>query len=163
MLSEFSKWFAMDTRFARLADMLAPKLDQLIRMKPLRYGELPLDMPEKGVYLFSEGRKHLYIGRSNVLRKRYYRHFQSRYGATFAFLLARKETGRLLRSYKKGEDSREGLLANPKFGAAIMAAKLKMREMNYRYVEEQDQVKQALLEIYCAVVLKTPFNDFGTH
>ena len=98
MLSEFSKWFAMDTRFARLADMLAPKLDQLIRMKPLRYGELPLDMPEKGVYLFSEGRKHLYIGRSNVLRKRYYRHFQSRYGATFAFLLARKETGRLLRS-----------------------------------------------------------------
>ena len=55
------------------------------------------------------------------------------------------------------------MLANPKFGAAIMAAKLKMREMNYRYVEEQDQVKQALLEIYCAVVLKTPFNDFGTH
>ena len=49
-------------------------------------------MPEKGVYLFSRGKKHLYIGRSNVPRKRYYRHFQSKYGATFAFLLARKAT-----------------------------------------------------------------------
>jgi predicted GIY-YIG superfamily endonuclease len=153
----------MDIQFARLVETLAPKLEQLVTMKPLQYGRLPLNMPEKGVYLFSDGRKHLYIGRSNVLRKRYYRHFQSRYGATFAFLLARKETGRLLRSYKKGDDSREGLMADPTFSAAIGAAKLKMRDMNYRYVEEKDQVSQALLEIYCAVVLKTPFNDFGTH
>jgi hypothetical protein len=26
-----------------------------------------------------------------------------------------------------------------------------------------DQNRQALLEIYCAVVLGTPYNDFGTH
>ena len=71
-------------------------------MKPLRYGELPLDMPEKGIYLFSRGKKHLYIGRSNVLRKRYYRHFQSKYGATFAFLLARKATGRIRPPTKRG-------------------------------------------------------------
>jgi hypothetical protein len=49
------------------------------------------------------------------------------------------------------------------FGKAILSAKLKMRAMNFRYVEEMDQVKQTLLEVYCAVVLKTPFNDFGTH
>ena len=35
--------------------------------------------------------------------------------------------------------------------------------MEYRYVEEENQNKQALLEIYCAVVLETPYNDFGTH
>jgi hypothetical protein len=29
--------------------------------------------------------------------------------------------------------------------------------------EETDQNRQALLEIYCAVVLGTPYNDFGTH
>jgi hypothetical protein len=153
----------MDPRFAGLVETLAPKLERLVAMDPLQYGQLPLNMPEKGVYLFSAGRKHLYIGRSNGLRKHYYRHFQSRYGATFAFLLARKETGRFQRSYKKGVDSREGLMADPTFNAAIIAAKLKMRDMNYRYVEEPDQVRQALLEIYCAVVLKTPFNDFGTH
>ena len=153
----------MDPRFAQLTDTLAPKLDQLLAMAPLRYGELPMDMSEKGIYLFSDRRKHLYIGRSNVLRKRYYRHFNSRYGATFAFLLARKETGRLTRAYKKGADSREGLLNDPAFAQAIRSAKLKMRDMHYRYVEEADQVRQTLLEVYCAVVLKTPFNDFGTH
>jgi hypothetical protein len=153
----------MHPRFAALTDALAPKLEQLLAMKPLRYGELPMDIPEKGVYLFSSGQKHLYIGRSNVLRKRYYRHFNSRYGATFAFLLARKQTGRLQRSYKKGVDSREGLLNDPLFSKAILSAKSEMRAMNYRYVEETDQVRQTLLEVYCAVVLKTPFNDFGTH
>ena len=29
--------------------------------------------------------------------------------------------------------------------------------------EETDQNRQALLEIHCAVVLGTPYNDFGTH
>ena len=35
--------------------------------------------------------------------------------------------------------------------------------MEYRYVEEADQNRHALLEIYCAVVLATPYNHFGTH
>jgi len=30
-------------------------------------------------------------------------------------------------------------------------------------VEETDPTRQALLEIYAATVLKTPFNDFDTH
>ena len=32
-----------------------------------------------------------------------------------------------------------------------------------RFVEENDPVRQALLEIYAAVALKTPYNDFDTH
>jgi hypothetical protein len=36
--------------------------------------------------------------------------------------------------------------------------------MECRYVEETDQNRQALLlEISCAIVLATPYNDFGTH
>jgi hypothetical protein len=35
--------------------------------------------------------------------------------------------------------------------------------MEYRYAEEADQSCPALLEIYCAVVLETPYNDFGAH
>ena len=35
--------------------------------------------------------------------------------------------------------------------------------MQVRYVEEIDPLRQALLEIYVAVVLKTPYNDFNTH
>jgi hypothetical protein len=153
----------MDSRFAGLVETLAPKLETLLAMKPLRFGQLPKAMAQSGVYLFSEGSNHLYIGRSNVLRKRYQLHFRTHRSAAFAFLIARQETGRHTASYKKGDDSRDGLMKDPDFTAAFAATKLRMRDMDYRYVEERDQVRQALLEIYCAVVLQTPFNDFGTH
>ena len=32
-----------------------------------------------------------------------------------------------------------------------------------RFVEETDPVRQALLEIYVAAVLGTPYNDFDNH
>ena len=54
-------------------------------------------------------------------------------------------------------------MLDPAFAAAFNAAKERIRAMEYRYVEEENQNKQALLEIYCAVVLETPYNDFGTH
>jgi hypothetical protein len=50
----------MDSNFAKLVETLAPKLDELLTMKPLRHGSIPMTLPMKGVYLFSEGRKHLY-------------------------------------------------------------------------------------------------------
>ncbi len=35
--------------------------------------------------------------------------------------------------------------------------------MDIRYVEETDPIKQALLEIYTATALRTPYNDFENH
>jgi hypothetical protein len=49
------------------------------------------------------------------------------------------------------------------FVAAFFAAKERGRAMEYRCVEEVDQNRQAVLEIDCAIVLATPYNDFGTH
>jgi hypothetical protein len=92
----------MDPKFAALVEKLAPKLQALLDMKPLRHGAIPKTLPESGVYLFSLDGKPLYVGRSNVLRKRFYRHFRNPRGAAFAFLLARKQTGRTQRSHKKG-------------------------------------------------------------
>jgi hypothetical protein len=156
----------MDQKFAKLVETLAPKLERLLAMQPLAYGALPRDMPDSGVYLFTEKGRHLYVGRSNVLRARYGRH--CRPGAThrqaaFAFQLAREATGRTTASYREGEGSRAGLMLDTAFAAAFTAAKERIRGMEYRYVEEADQNRQALLEIYCAVVLATPYNDFGTH
>ncbi len=54
-------------------------------------------------------------------------------------------------------------MQDPAFFAAFVGAKERIRGMDYRYVEESDQNRQALMEIYCAVVLETPYNDFGTH
>jgi hypothetical protein len=156
----------MDPKFAVLVETLAPKLELLLGMPALAYGGLPRDMPKSGVYLFTEARRHLYVGRSNVLRGRHGRH--CRPGAThrqaaFAFQLAREATGRTIATYRAGEGSRDGLMLDPSFAAAFTAAKERIRKMEYRYVEETDQNRQALLELYCAVVLNTPYNDFGTH
>jgi hypothetical protein len=156
----------MDPKFATLVETLAPKLERLVTMPPLADGALPRDMPRSGVYLFTEAGRHLYVGRSNVLRGRHGLH--CRPGAThrqaaFAFQLAREATGRTAVTYRAGDGSRAGLMLDPAFVAAFMAAKARIRKMEYRYVEETDQNRQAILEIYCAVVLATPYNDFGTH
>jgi hypothetical protein len=132
----------MDQRFASLVETLAPKLEELRGMEPLRYGALPRTMTLSGVCLFSEGDRHMYVGRSNVLRKRHGRHCGP--GATyrqaaFAFLLAREQTGRMKGSYKAGAESRAGLMELPEFRAAFEAAKLRIRKMDYRFVQEEDQ------------------------
>ena len=156
----------MDHKFAALVETLAPKLECLLAAAPASNGDLPRNMPASGVYLFTENGRHLYVGRFNVLRGRYGRHCGI--GATykqaaFAFQLAREKTGRTKAWYKAGADSRAGLMEDPAFAAAFKEAKARIRAMDYRYVEEADQNRQALLEIYCAIVLSTRYNDFKTH
>jgi hypothetical protein len=153
-------------KFADLVKTLAPKFEQLLACPPLPHRKLPSTMPKSGVYLFTESGQPMYVGRSNVLRQRYGRH--CRPGATyrqaaFAFQLAREQTDHRKAAYKAGENSRKGLMGNKAFAAAFREAKARIRAMEYRYVEEADQVRQALLEIYCSIALDTPYNDFGMH
>ena len=49
------------------------------------------------------------------------------------------------------------------FRAAFEGAKARIREMDVRFVDEADPLRQTLLEIYAAVSLATPYNDFNTH
>ena len=55
------------------------------------------------------------------------------------------------------------LLADPLFKAEYERAKQRIRMMQVRYVDEQDPIKQALLEIYVFVVTGAIHNDFDTH
>ena len=53
------------------------------------------------IYLFSQDGCPLYVGRTNNLRKRLQHHTRNNHNqATFAFLLARHETGNLKASYQ---------------------------------------------------------------
>lgn len=156
----------MDSKFIAHVETLRPKLTLLLAMAPVTAVTLPTKMPQRGVYLLSEGSRHWYVGRSNDIRKRIGRH--SRPGAThrmaaFAFGLAREATGNVKATYKKGDGSRSALMENREFVAAFDAAKARIRNMDLRFVEEIDPVRQALLEIYVAEVLGTPFNDFDNH
>ena len=83
--------------------------------------------------------------------------------AAFAFRLAREATGSTKPTYKKGEGSRNGLMEVPAFVIAFTSAKQRIREMDLRFVEENDPIRQTLLEVYVAIVLGTPYNDFDNH
>jgi hypothetical protein len=151
----------MDPKFARLTDRLHPAFERL-RDGPVYKGGA---LPRQGVYLFSEDGKPLYVGRSNNIPSRLAAHRNLSAGenrAAFAFILACEAFGRTKASYKK-DDSRKELMANPTFKAHFDRAKHRIRAMDFRTVEEADQTCQTLLEVYCAVVLETPYNDFGTH
>lgn len=156
----------MHPTFAQLAQNLHPKFEQLIGMTPCRAGAFPKAVPKQGVYLFSEGEAHLYVGRSNKIRSRWGRHCNP--GAThrmaaFAFKLAREMTGKMTASYKDDENSRKSLMLDPVFRAAFDDAKRRIHAMDFRFVEERDQNAQALLEIYCTLALNARYNDFDTH
>lgn len=155
----------MNQHFAEVIEILDISFHRLLAMEPVTPVSLPKGMPKEGIYLFSEGRNHLYVGRSRDIRGRIARH--SRPSAThrmaaFAFRLAREVTGHLDASYKT-EGSRSKLMQYPDFSAAFDKAKTRIRKMDVRFVEETDPVRQALLEIYVAVNLLTPYNDFRTH
>jgi hypothetical protein len=83
--------------------------------------------------------------------------------AAFGFKLAREATGKTTASYKPGDNNREGLMLNSEFRAAFEAAKARIRQMDFRFVEETDPNAQALLEIYCPIALNARYNDFDTH
>ena len=48
------------------------------------------------------------------------------------------------------------------FGVSFIQTKERVRNMDVPYAEEKDALRQALLEIYVSIVLKTPNNDFET-
>jgi hypothetical protein len=155
----------MEERFATVIESLHPSFEKLLRMEPVATETLPRQLPTSGVYLFTEGAHHLYVGRSNRLRSRIRLHgaASAKHNvAAFAFRIAREATGNTRATYKP-EGSRKSLVEQPAFARAFSEAKARIRAMHVRYVEEPDQLRQALLEIYVAVVLGTPFNDFDTH
>lgn len=82
----------MHARFEKAVAQLDPLFRSLLAAKRYKPLSLPPRIPQSGIYLFSEGRRPLYVGRSTRIRKRLGNH--CRPGAThkmaaFAFGLAR--------------------------------------------------------------------------
>lgn len=155
----------MNTEFKKYIADLEESFQQLLSMKPAKVASLPKDMPKRGIYLFSEGEQHLYVGRSTGIRQRLQRHCRpssKHNSAAFAFRIAREAVGKTRATYTP-DGSREDLESDPEFSKAFKEAKERIRKMDVRFVGEGTSLKQALLEIYSAVSLNTPYNDFDTH
>jgi hypothetical protein len=155
----------VDARFAVLVESLEPTFQRLMQMSPVNAERLPSVMPQQGIYLFSDGKTHMYVGRSDNIRRRIALHCRvsSQHNqATFAFRMARSKTGQTQAAYTSS-GSRLQMAKDAVFGPAFTASKARIRTLDLRFVEEADPTRQALLEIYIATVLETPYNDFANH
>jgi len=155
----------MNELFRQYIESLDSSFQRLIEMEPVMVRDLPMDAPISGIYLFSDAGQHLYVGRTNSLRKRLQNHCRpssSHNSATFAFRLAREVTGQTVATYTE-QGSRSELESDPVFGSIFMAQKERVRNMDVRYVSEPVPMRQALLEMYVSVSLATPHNDFDNH
>jgi predicted GIY-YIG superfamily endonuclease len=153
----------MKDRFDTVIDCVRTKFAELRDSPKYRLAHLPKKIPESGIYLFSDGSRTLYVGRTNGLRKRLQYHTRNNHNqATFAFRLARHETGNLKATYTR-EGSRRALLMNPKFRFAFDAARKRISQMNVQFIEETDPIKQTILEVFTAFETRAEFNDFNNH
>ena len=153
----------MHEEFGRLTYGLDAQLSLLLEMAPITLERPIRNSPRGGVYLFTEDDIHLYVGRTKRhFADRLKGHISTATDCPFAFRIARKETGFTESAYS-GDGTRKKLLANEKFVNAYESAKKRIKKMEVRWIQELDPTRQALLEIYVSVALKTPFNDFDTH
>jgi hypothetical protein len=155
----------MHKHFRQHIESLHPSFESLLRSEPFAFSSLPKHLPKAGVYLFTEHDRHLYVGRTNTIRNRLQQHCRpgsSHNSAPFAFRLAREARSVLKATYKT-EGSRAHLLLDPAFAEAFSAAKARLCAMQIRVVEESNPLRQALLEMYVAVSLEAPYNDFDNH
>jgi hypothetical protein len=157
----------MNEVFARHVEALHPKFEQLVNAAAFKFAELAdqTALPTRGIYLFSENGRDLYVGRSNDIRKRLRLHClpgSKDNQAAFAFRLAREQCGTLKASYKP-DGSRKHLMTQETFCAAFESQKARLRAMDIRAVGEDQPNRQALLEMYASISLGTPYNDFDNH
>jgi hypothetical protein len=149
---------------ADIESRLPSLVDDLLACPPHRRGA---DSAPKapGIYLYSEGPRHLYVGRTRDLARRWGDHTQPAKGinsASFAFNIAKRdaaEAGAVVSC------ARETLASDPMFAAAFIAAKQRVRMMDYRFVRVDSPLLSTVGEVYAAVVLGTEgdFNAFETH
>lgn len=152
----------MNEQFRLVVESLQPKLDELLALAPVQLNSPRLVAPQAGVYLLSEGDKHLYVGRSDSMPNRLKNHRRGNHNqATFAFKLARIATGFTNPTYQQ-VGSRVDLMTNTAFLAAFVQAKQRVGEMLVRCVAEPDSLRQCLLEVYISVALGTPYNSWNT-
>ena len=153
----------MSGRFNRLVAKM-PELLKVLESKPFLTRDNLGGIPQKGVYVFYKNDRPIYVGRSNRLKSRILQHGRPssmHNSASFAFKLAKKTMSNDKDIPK--DITRKELENAPGFAEMFYIARANVAQMKIRAIRIDDQVTQALFEIYAALTLKTPYNDFSTH
>ena len=148
----------MSITFQETIERMKPLMDKLNSSEKRKWDRYK-EAPQKGVYVFYDKGKLLYVGRSNRMRDRIREHgsdSSDRYSATFAFKLLREA---LNEPEGKAEDIEKD------HREEYRQQRERVRTMTFQAVPMTDQLEQTLFEIYAILELGTTpkYNDFDTH
>ena len=153
----------MNDEFRALVDELPGLLERLLNSS-LRPRRNLGNLPRRGIYVFFEEGRPIYVGRSNRMKGRIQEHGRpssTHNSAPFAFNVGKKAAG------KKGVDvseKRAELEKDPTFAPLFSEAKERVSRMWVRVIEIDDPILQTLFEVYACIALRTTeYNDFDTH
>ena len=153
----------MNEEFSSLVRQL-PELLERLSKSPLRPWDNLGSLPLKGVYVFHEGGKPIYVGRTDNMKRRLQQHGRpssTHNSAPFAFNIAKSEAA------GKGISTnmtRSELENDPRFDALFRRAKQRVSKMNVRVIDIDDPIMQSLFEVYASIALETrEYNYFDTH
>lgn len=153
----------MNEEWNRLIQQMPVLLEEL-KSQPSRPCTDRSGLPKKGIYVFYEDGKPIYIGRSNNVKQRIGLHYRPSSGhtsATFAFNIAKRE------AIKEGINTnvtRKQLEADPTFTTLYLRAKDRVSKMSLQAIQINDPIMQTIFEVYAAMCLNTKeYNDFDTH
>ena len=118
----------------------------------------------RGVYVFYEGGKPIYVGRSNNIRNRIQWHTRESSGsesASFAFNLAKLEYG----NQSEIKKQRKVLMQIEEFLEIFRKHKLNLKNLEFKCISVENDILQTMFEPYLAYKLKTyPVNNtFENH
>lgn len=150
----------MNPEFREYVEQLPDFLHRLTSSTPLDRLELH-NIPKQGVYVFYEGSRAVYAGRSDNLKP--YLMTQglpssNHFTAPIAFGIAKKEAIAAGYHFSKATAAIQYLKFKPYFDRA----KARVAEMRIRVVEVRNPIAQSLLVIYTSLELQTD-NEFETH
>ena len=131
---------------------------------------------DKGIYVFYEDEKPMYVGRSDRLKQRLSQHGLPSSGhnsASFAFNIARLDylNEKIRTETDDVEDvirrilqmDRNELANDSEFKGLFSEARQRVKNMSIRVVEIQDPIEQTIFEVYAHMKLGTSFNSFENH
>jgi len=154
----------LNERFAKITDGMPLRLQELLDRPLVTVDDIGVtEVPQSGVYVFFEGEKAIYVGRSNRLKKRLREHSQrssDHYSATLAFRIAKQK---FLNNNMVKRRTNKQLMEDSSFVQEFEAAKDRIAITKMRFIEIDDQIEQAMFEMYVHLTLNTELNDFSTH
>lgn len=157
----------MNIKFKKIVDKFPSLMEQLVNSPAKPWSNLN-GLPSRGIYVFYENKKAMYVGRTNRtnrtnrMRSRIQEHGRpssTHNSASFAFNLAKED------AKKKGIDvelSRIGLEKNQNFIDLFLKAKERVSKMLVRVIEIDDPIIQTIFEVYVHMELNTKYNTWDT-